>query len=280
MTNDAATTATATADAASKIWDPRQYERFKAERSRPFGDLVDLIEPTVAPGVVDLGCGTGELTATLADRLGSDDVLGIDFAPAMLADAAAFANDRVRFASGDIATWVADGRWDVIVSNAALQWVPNHADVLSRWTRSLRPGGQLAVQMPHNAGHPSHLLAAEVANEAPFASAFAASVAGAVPPDPVARNVLAPEAYAELLHALGFVAQHVRLQVYGHVLASTADVVEWTKGTTLNRFKALLPDDLYAAFIDRYRQRLLTELGERAPYFYPFRRVLLWGRLA
>ena len=158
MTNDAPTTA----DAVRQTWDPRQYERFKAERSRPFGDLVDLVERTAAPRVVDLGCGTGELTATLADRLGSDDVLGIDLAPAMLADAAAFANDRVRFASGDIATWVD----------------------------------------------------------------------------------------------------------------------EWTKGTTLNGFKALLSDERYAAFIDRYRQRLLSELGDRAPYFYPFRRVLLWGRLA
>ena len=276
MTHDTTTTDSA----ARQTWDPRQYERFKAERSRPFTDLVDLIERSIAPSVVDLGCGTGELTATLADRLGSDDVLGIDYAPAMLADSAAFANDHVRFASADIATWVDERRWDVVLANAALQWVPNHADVLARWTRSLRPGGQLAVQMPHNAGHPSHLVAAAVANESPFAEAFSATAAGRVPPDPVAANVLAPEVYAELLHDLGFVAQHVRLQVYGHLLASTSEVVEWTKGTTLNRFKALLTDELYAAFVERYRERLLAELGDRSPYFYPFRRVLLWGRLA
>jgi trans-aconitate 2-methyltransferase len=96
---------------------------------------------------------------------------------------------------------------------------------------------------------------------------------------PLRPNWAPLERYAELLHDLGFARQNVRPQVYGHVLASTADVVEWTKGTTLTRFARALPLDLYDTFVDRYRQRLISVLGDRHPYFYAFKRVLFWARL-
>ena len=99
------------------------------------------------------------------------------------------------------------------------------------------------------------------------------------PPDPVAQNVLAPEQYAVLLDQLGFDQQHVRLQVYAHHLATTADVVEWVKGTTLTRFKEPLGPEQWSHFVETYRQRFLQIEGDRSPYFYPFKRILLWGRL-
>ena len=101
---------------------------------------------------------------------------------------------------------------------------------------------------------------------------------GAPPPDVVARNVLAPEQYAILLDHLGAAQQHVRLQVYGHLLGSTADVVEWVKGTSLTRIFRALPPALHDDFVDAYRTRLVAELGDRSPYFYPFKRILLWAR--
>lgn len=258
-------------------WDPAQYDRFKAERSQPFVDLAALALP-VAPGgrVVDLGCGTGELTATLVDRFHAAEVVGLDNAEPMLAEARPRADDggRLRFAAADIATWSDADAWDAVLSNAALQWVPGHADVLARWAASLRPGGTLAVQVPANHDHPSHTVAAEVAASPAFAADFPAGP----PPDPVAGNVLAPEAYAVLLHDLGLVDVHVRLQVYNHLLDSTADVVEWVKGTSLTRFKALLPPDRFAAFVDTYRSALVTRLGERAPFLYPFKRILFRAR--
>jgi trans-aconitate 2-methyltransferase len=100
------------------------------------------------------------------------------------------------------------------------------------------------------------------------------------PPPTGLNRVFAPETYAELLDELGFTEQHVRLQVYGHRLASTAAVVEWTKGTALLRFERLLPPDLFESFLDRYRQRLVEVLGDRAPYFYRFKRILFWARQA
>ncbi|MGH9134385.1 MAG: methyltransferase domain-containing protein, partial [Ilumatobacteraceae bacterium] len=187
--------------------------------------------------------------------------------------AAPRARPGLSFEVGDIGSWRGEGR-DLVLANASLQWVPDHPVVLGRWAEALAPGGQLAVQVPTNADHPSHVLAGEVAATEPFASAFD----GPPPPDQVAANVLEPATYATLLHELGFTEQLVRLQVYGHVLDSTAAVVEWVRGTTLTRFFKRLPTELHEPFVDTYRTALLARLGERAPYFYPFKRILMWGR--
>jgi trans-aconitate 2-methyltransferase len=155
-----------------------------------------------------------------------------------------------------------------------LQWVPDHPRLLRQLAAQLRPGGQLAVQVPANTDHPSHAVAFELAQEAPFLEHMGADAAAP------AHAVCAPERYAEVLDDIGFSDQLVRLQVYGHHLASSAAVVEWTKGTTLLRFKSLLAPDLFELFMERYRQRLGEVLGEHAPYFYTFKRILFWARLA
>lgn len=268
---------------ARDAWRPDQYHRFRDERSRPFFDLLDLIERDGfgrrGPRVADLGCGSGELTAEAHRRLDASATVGIDRSAAMLAGAAAHAGPRLAFAAGDIGAFPAagDGEFDVVLANASLQWVPDHEAVLARWTTALTPGGQLAVQVPSNLEHAAHVVADEVAHDPAFADAFAATPAGRPPPDAV-RNVLSPERYSGLLDELGYARQHVRLQVYGHHHESTADVVEWVKGTTLTRFEAVLPPDVYERYVDRYRVRLVEVLGDQRPYFYPFRRVLLWGR--
>jgi trans-aconitate 2-methyltransferase len=250
-------------------WDPGQYNRFAAEREQPFWDLAALLEPVAAPRVVDLGCGDGRLTAALHERCGAAHTDGVDSSPAMLDAASAYARADVAFAAGDISEWQGDGL-DIVFSNAALHWVPDHARVLTQWRDALAPGGQLAVQMPSNADYASHVVAAELAAE---------WFGAAAPADPVAANVLRPEEYAVLLDDLGFARQHVRLQVYGHRLVRTAAVVEWVKGTTLTRFAAALPKDEYERFVAAYGQRLVATLGDRAPFFFPFKRILLWGRL-
>jgi trans-aconitate 2-methyltransferase len=255
-------------------WDPDQYERFKAERTRPFWDLVALVQPCPGCRVVDLGCGTGELTKELHLRLDASETVGIDSSPSMLERARPFAGAGVRFEEGDIATWK-PASYDVVFSNAALHWVPDHRRLLARLTSALPVGGQLAVQVPANTDHPSHTVGMEIAGEAPFVDVFTDDP----PPDPATR-VLAPEEYAELLDQLRFGEQHVRLQVYVHHLASSADVVEWAKGTHLTYFRTRLTDELYELYLTRYRERLLDVIGERAPYLYTFKRILFWGRRA
>jgi trans-aconitate 2-methyltransferase len=248
-------------------WDPAQYNRFKDEREQPFWDLAGLLRPVSSPTVVDLGCGDGRLTAALHRALAAGHTLGIDNSPAMIAAAAAHASTGVSFELGDIEPWQAPGACDIVFSNAALHWLPEHRSVLERWLGSLRPGGQLAVQVPANADHPAHLLAAELADE----------LIPDPPPDPVARNVLTPEAYAALLDELGCAEQQVRLQVYVHHLGSTEDVVEWLKGSTLTRFKAPLGQEGWQRFVDLYRDRLLAQLGNQSPYSYTFKRILIWA---
>jgi trans-aconitate 2-methyltransferase len=174
----------------------------------------------------------------------------------------------VRFEHGDIATWDGAGRaWDAIVASASLHWVADHETVLARWTSALAPGGQLAVQVPSNPDHPSHFLIDEVARRLGLE----------IDPDPM-QNVLPVQRYAEVLDELGFARQHVRMQVFGHRLPHAGDVVEWTKGTALLRVRARVSPDEYDAFVDEYRRRLLDALGNRAPYFYAFKRILLWGQ--
>ena len=181
-------------------WDPVQYERFKEQRAQPFWDLVDLvrIDGEGFGRGVDLGCGTGELTALVAERLRCAEMVGVDNSPGMLEAAEQFAGAGVRFERGDIAAWTADPEYHVVFANAALHWVPDHPAVLRRWTAALRPGGQLAVQVPANADHASHLASADVAMTEPFSSAMG----GMPPPDPVAVNVLDPARYSELLFEL------------------------------------------------------------------------------
>jgi trans-aconitate 2-methyltransferase len=254
-------------------WNPEQYDRFARERSQPFFDLVALLTPVAGGRVVDLGCGTGNLTAQLPGLLGASEVVGLDNSPTMLAKAAPYSSDAVRFEEADIGTFHDPDAWDVVLSNAVMHWLPDHTAVLARWADSLRQGGRLAIQVPSNADHPSHVCAREAADS--MSGAFN----GPVPVDPVATNVLLPERYAEVLDGLGLRDIHVRLQVYGHHLPSTADVVEWTKGTSLTRFEAVLSAGDYDELIRRYRDRLLEVIGDRSPYLYTFKRILMAARL-
>ncbi len=222
--------------------------------------------------MVDLGCGTGELTRVLHESVGAADTLGLDRSMAMLTGTERLEGGGLHFAREDIGTWEGAG-YDVVFANASLQWVPDHERLLARLSAALVGGGQLAFQVPANGDHPSHRVVWEVAAEEPFADLLV----GRLPIDHH-RNVLAPERYAVLLDQLGFVEQHVRLQVYGHVLASTADVVEWVKGTALTSFRAVLEPADYDHFVGRYREVLIQRLGDHQPYFYPFKRILVWAR--
>ncbi|HVC40402.1 MAG TPA: methyltransferase domain-containing protein [Candidatus Saccharimonadales bacterium] len=253
-------------------WDPTRYERFRAEREQPFHDLAGLITRSPARRVVDLGCGTGLLTASLHHQLAATQTLGVDSSDSMLARARALEVAGLEFARGDIAEWLPAGPFDVVFSNAALQWVGDHRGLLPRLKAMLGRGGELAVQVPANFDHVSHTLAAEIAREEPFIS----TMAGWTRTFPV----LPPEEYATVLHELGFIAQSVRLQVYGHVLESPDAVVEWVRGTLLTDYESRMPAAMYSDFVASYRERLHAALGDQRPYFYPFKRILLWGRLA
>jgi trans-aconitate 2-methyltransferase len=259
--------------ARADAWNPNQYTRFKAERSQPFFDLIGLVRARPGIRVVDLGCGTGELTGEAHRRFAAAETLGVDASPAMLEQSKQFEAPGLTFLQSDIRDFAADpanqGRFDVVLSNAALQWVPEQAAVIERLTRLLAPGGQIAIQVPSNQDHPSHVVVREVATEPTFAEPLGGHVRQ--------FSNLTPEGYAALLDRLGYPEQHVRLQVYVHHLPRRDDVVEWLRGSMLTDYQRRLPADVFERFLARYRDALLPRLEDTSPFFYPFKRLLVWG---
>ena len=251
-------------------WEPERYARFAAERARPFFDLLDLVTPIPGARAVDLGCGTGELTAELHRRTGAAETHGVESSKAMLAKAAAHADGGLRFERGDISAFAPAEPYDLVFSNAAYHWLPDHPKLLARLTGFVKPGGQLAFQVPDNFDHASHRAAELVASEEPFASALG----GSAHP----RNVLAPEAYAAILDRLGYHEQAVSLHVYGQRLDSREGIVAWVEGSLLSEYRRRLSPGLYARFLERYRELLFAMLPDERPFFFTFRRILARGR--
>lgn len=251
-------------------WNPAQYARFQNQRTQPYHDLRDLVRYRADMRVADLGCGAGALTADLHAHLHAKETVGYDSSERMLAEAKIHQAPGLRFVHKRIEEFATLQPFDLIFSNAALHWVGDHERLLSRLTAALSAEGQLAFQVPANDTHPSHRCALETARE----SEFAAALAGFTQP----HNALDPAAYAELLYALGYREQHVRLQIYGHVLPSSAGVLEWVKGTLLTAYEARLSPALFARFVERYRTRLIDTVGDRRPYFFTYKRLLIWAQ--
>lgn len=243
------------------MWNPDQYHKFQAERSAPFNDLLALVEPRPHLKAVDLGCGTGELTRRLADLLPEGDVLGLDSSAQMLAKAEAVKRPGLTFQQGDQARLA--GEWDLIFSNAALQWTENHPALIPYLYGRLSPGGQLAVQVPSNHHHISHRLIIETAQEQPFRTILDSFVRHA--------PVLAIDEYAQMLFGLG-AEQIVSFEkVYAHVLENSDAVVEWISGTALVPYFERLGAHK-EAFLETLRKKMQAHLPG-SPVFYPFKRT-------
>ncbi|MCE7070680.1 methyltransferase domain-containing protein [Dyadobacter sp. CY327] len=150
-------------------WNPETYNKFKDERFTPFLDLVTLIKVQPDMDVIDLGCGTGELTRKLADLLSGARVLGIDSSAEMLDGAKAFANAQVRFEKLSIEEGVGlDAKWDLVFSNAAIQWAENHEILFEKIISNIKPGGQLVVQMPAQHHNVTNQMLLRLSEEPPF----------------------------------------------------------------------------------------------------------------
>lgn len=253
------------------MWDPVQYNRFGDERSRPFFDLVGRIGARQPRSVVDLGCGTGELTATLLDRWPGAVVQGVDSSPDMLAAASRRAvPGRLSFHRCDLRDWAPERPVDVLVANAALQWVPGHVDLLPALVAALARSGWLAFQVPGNFRSPSHLILGELA----LAPRWRARLEGARQP-----ASLDPPDYLERLVGCGCEVDAWETTYY-HVLPGTDPVVEWVKGTALRPLlDALGSEEDRARFLAEYADRLRVAYPPRAfGTVLPFRRIFVVAR--
>ncbi len=254
-------------------WDPEAYLGFADERGRPYADLLARVGAEDPGRVVDLGCGPGNLTATLARRWPRAAVHGLDSSPEMVARAREeHAGPRVTFELGDLRDWRPRSPVDVLVCNATLQWVPGHAALLPGLVGQVRPGGWLAFQVPGNFGERSHTAMAEVAASPRWAPVFAGH-------DPARPAVEPAQTYLELLAALGTTVDAWET-TYLHVLTGEDAVVRWVTGTGLRPYLQALDDDAQRAdFVADYRALLAPAYPSHAwGTVLPFRRVFVVAR--
>jgi trans-aconitate 2-methyltransferase len=258
-------------------WDPHQYLKFEAERARAFHDLVTQVADPAPGTVVDLGCGPGHLTATLTGRWPGAEVTGVDSSAEMIGQARALEGPRLRFVHGAIEEWRPPSPVDLIVSNAALQWVPSHLDLLPVWVRDhLTDTGTLAFQVPGAGGSAASVAIRQVA-ASPRWSDRLATLAVRRGPAGGQSPVRPPDEYVDLLARLGC-RVNAWETTYVHVLPGDRAVLEWFTGTGLRPYLDALGDDADA--VDAFRADVSASLAEAyppAPYgtVLPFRRIFV-----
>ena len=258
------------------MWDPAQYLNFADERSRPFYDLTSRIAATAPGYVADLGCGPGQLTASLAERWPEAEVLGIDSSAEMIRAAQsadygdAMRSGRLSYVARDVNDWQPARPVDVIVSNAVLQWVPNHMELLPRWAAFLAPAGWLAFQLPGNFDQSTHAVLRQLAESARWRDQLASVQLN--------RQAGDPGQYLDLLAGLGLVVDAWET-TYLHVLQGPDPVTEWYRGSGLRPVLAELDAEDGSKFIAEYSRQVQAHYPA-APYgtVLPFRRVFVVAR--
>lgn len=259
------------------VWEPAQYRKFGDFRDRPFFDLTSRIGAVAPASAVDLGCGPGNLTATLARRWPQASVVGLDSSAAMVEKAQGLTVPGLSFVQGDIAAWsplagasAPGAPPDVIVSNAALQWVPGHRELMSGWLATMHPGAWLGVQVPGNFGAPSHVLMRELAES----SRWRKQLGRVLQHDDV---VAEPAVYQEL-----FLSGGARVDVwettYNQLLQGENAVLEWVRGTALRPILSALSASEADEFEGEYTALLAAAYPAGAHgTIYPFRRIFMVG---
>lgn len=235
--------------------------KFGEERGRPARDLLARIPLSSAARVYDLGCGPGNSTALLREAYPEAEIVGVDSSEEMLAEARRAVPDCT-FVSGDLAEWQPDASPDLLFSNAAFHWVPDHLAVLKRLVTTLDDGGVLAVQMPDNMAEPSHRLMLDTAASGRWSEKLKRASH--------AREVLpSPERYYDALKPLSS-AVEIWHSIYNHPLDGAAAIVDFLGSTALRPFLAPLDE--------RERAQFLADFEARLAQAYPVRkddRVLL-----
>lgn len=247
------------------MWNPKQYAKFNDHRNRPALELMNRIPHEMKFNtMIDLGCGSGELTQTLKDKFNIQTVHGIDNSESMLESAKSNFND-ITFKIGDIANF--NESTDLIFSNAAIQWVNNHSTLFPNLLKLSNK--LLAVQMPRNFNAPDHVLMRETAQEN---KKFKDKLHGVLHEEPV----FGCQTYYKLLYN-NCTKLDIWETTYTQELTGANAVLEWMKGTGLVPIANNLTTDEYNEFLEIYNSKLLKAypMLDNGVTLYPFKRIFI-----
>lgn len=249
------------------VWDPQQYLKFSGHRLRPAVDLLMRIPEFGPRTIADLGAGAGNVTKLIKERWPDAAVTGVEGSAEMVA-AGRKAAPEVQWTHQDLGHWHPPQPVDLVYSNAALHWLPDHATLFAKVMEKVAPAGILAVQMPRNFLAPSHVLIGETALNGPWR----AKVEHLVTPPPVE----APAFYHDLLAPFSRSIDIWETE-YLQVLEGDNPVKEWTKGTWLTRYLDVLEGEEKVAFEAAYGARVATAYPKNAAgqTLFPFRRLFM-----
>jgi trans-aconitate 2-methyltransferase len=247
-------------------WEPQTYLRYADIRFRAGLDLMARIPKEQYSSIYDLGCGTGHLTRILADTFPNSNPIGVDSSPEMLAEARR-EFPTLAWQQADIRSWRPPTPPDLIYTNAALQWVPDHETLLPAFLNALRPGGVLATQVPRHFESPSHLGLKDLVMQSECRAKLEPLLLAPIPP---------PETYWRWLSPH---ARHLDLweTIYLHVLEGKDPVVNFMRGTALRPLLSALSADEGAKFIDAFAERMAVvyPTQKNGQTLFPFRRLFL-----
>lgn len=253
-------------------WNPEVYNQFKSIRFQPFFDLMDLIEHKPEMQAVDLGCGTGEQTAILAERFEDARFLGIDSSEAMLAAKPEVMTDRLSFKQSSTEAWLQEAQaWDLVFSNAALQWSEDHKHLFPQIISKINPGGQLAIQMPYQPGNILNQLLAELAEEEPYKSQL--------------KNwnrpssVLTLDEYAAILFENGMKDIQLFQKVYPIIAEDSDTLFRFISGSALIPYLERLDEGQGEIFQVAFKEKI-AQAFPKFPAIYAFKRLLIYGKKA
>lgn len=251
-------------------WNPDIYDQFKKERSAPYFDLIKLIEIESDISVIDLGCGTGELTSGLLDFIPNSKIIGIDSSAEMLQKAEQYATKRLQFFQRSVEEQVElKDKFDLILANASLQWCDNHQELFPKLISKLNPDGQLAVQVPSNHNFIVHQLLSVVAEHEVYQKHFNGWKRK--------YSVLNIEDYAKILSDKEGRKINVFEKVYPHIMKDADAVFDWASGTAMIPFVEKLPDELKNQYKQDYNEEL-RKVFTGSPVFYPFKRTFIYAQ--
>ncbi|MBF4515753.1 methyltransferase domain-containing protein [Flavobacterium sp. ANB] len=253
-------------------WNPEIYNKFKNIRYQPFYDLIDFIKPIKNMKAIDLGCGTGEQTAILADKFKEANFLGVDSSPEMLEKSKSLEMDNLHFKKATTEETIASGeKWDLIFSNAALQWSNNHEILFPELIDLVNPQGQFAVQMPVQPENKLNKILSELVDEEPFKS-YLKDYKRDSP-------VLSIDEYAQILFDGGLEDIQVSQKVYPIIANDHETLYNFILGSALIPYIERLKGDQQELFIKTYKERI-AENFPKLPAIYSFKRILLYGKKA